>query len=397
MIMEKRTPPVALGDLVEVRPRELVAGGESLAKIEGFPLFVRALYPGDAALVRVTEVKSGFARARVETMVEQSGERRAEPCSLAGVCGGCDWTALRLDAQLAAKRRILESSLRRVGKFSETALPPITLHPSPLSYRIRSRLHVDPSSREIGFYALRSHQVVPLARECEVVGPEVIRHLDGLREHAREEGNGKAIETFESGSSFSFCSADQQAQPMTLAVGDFSYHLSTKAFFQVNRHLLPKLLELVSACASQTSPRNVAFDLYAGVGFFTLPLSRLFEIVYGVEGSEISHSFAKLNASGHQKIRLFNESVEQFFKRGMRNADLILVDPPRGGLTPAVIEGIDGTMARRVCYLSCDPVTFSRDAARLTRRGWSLRSLDLVDLFPNTHHIETLSSFEREP
>src|SRR5436189_5560030 len=159
------------GDEVTVEPTELVAGGAALARIDGFPIFVTNVYPGDVAVGRLLEVKKGFARADLTRLIAPSPLRRAVPCPIAGECGGCDWTALRLDAQLRAKERILRESLRRIGKIN--APPDIALHPSPLNYRLRSRLHRDGDA--VGFFAIRSNDVVPLARECEVVGVETAR------------------------------------------------------------------------------------------------------------------------------------------------------------------------------------------------------------------------------
>ena len=145
-----------------IEPSELVAGGAALAKVDGFPIFVTNVYPGDVARVRIVEVKKGFGRAELLEVVTPSPLRREQPCPIANECGGCDWTSLRLDAQLAAKERILRESLRRDGKLA--SIPPITLHPSPLNYRLRSRLHTDGES--VGFYAAGSHRVVPLSVNC---------------------------------------------------------------------------------------------------------------------------------------------------------------------------------------------------------------------------------------
>src|SRR5881394_584283 len=160
------------GDEIVIEPSELVAGGAALARVDGFPIFATNVYPGDVARVRLTEVKKGFARAELVRIDKASALRRAAPCPIAGECGGCDWTALRLDAQLTAKKRILTESLRRIGKIHEH--PPIAVHPSPLNYRLRSRLHRDGDA--IGFFATGSHRVVPLARECEVVGLATREH-----------------------------------------------------------------------------------------------------------------------------------------------------------------------------------------------------------------------------
>src|SRR5215212_5885004 len=162
------------GDVVTITPSDLVAGGDALARIDGFPVFASNIFPGDVARVRLYEVKKGYAKAELVEVMTPSAWRRAIPCPIAEECGGCDWTALRLDRQLEAKQRILTESLRRIGKFDPETLPAIRVHPSPLNYRLRSRLHRDGDS--VGFYAMRSNRVVPLARECEVVGLATVRH-----------------------------------------------------------------------------------------------------------------------------------------------------------------------------------------------------------------------------
>jgi tRNA/tmRNA/rRNA uracil-C5-methylase (TrmA/RlmC/RlmD family) len=357
-----------IGDQITIEPAELVAGGAALARIDGFPIFVASVYPGDVARVRITEVKKGFARAELVEVVRPSVLRRALPCSVAGECGGCDWTALRLDAQLHAKERILRESLRRIGKIE--VHPPIALHPSPLNYRMRSRLHRDGDA--VGFYAMGSHRVVPLARECEVVG---IKTAQDPIEGERWEIDGRLI---------------HGEQEIEIRVDRFNYRLSTSSFFQVNRHLLATMLRLVIAHAARVQRKRLANDLFAGVGFFTLPLAKIFDRVISVEGSAVSHRYAQINAPPNVEAVL--GSIEAY---EMPGADFIFLDPPRAGAQRKVIDAI-GTRAREmICYLSCDPVTFSRDASRLIASGWRLATLDLLDLFPNTHHVETLASFER--
>ena len=337
-----------------------MAGGDALARIDGFPIFTANVYPGDVARVRISEVKKGFARAELVQVVTPSALRRAAPCPIAGECGGCDWTALRLDAQLAAKKRILTESLRRIGKIHEH--PPISVHVSPLNYRLRSRLHREGDA--IGFFAMGSHRVVPLAPECEVVGLETAKHpVEGTT----WEIDGQII------------AGDV---PLTIRVGEFTYQLSTSSFFQVNRHLLSTLLRLVTGHAARVRQKRIAIDLYAGVGFFTLPLKKVFKRVIAVEGS----------ADPEAPAEIVQSPVERF---DIPDADFIFLDPPRAGTRKSVVDAIARRAREIVCYLSCDPVTFSRDANRLTASGWRLVTLDLIDLFPNTHHVETLASFER--
>jgi len=375
------------GDEITIEATELVAGGAALARVDGFPIFADGLFPGDVARVRLFEVKKGFARAELVSVVSASALRRAEPCPIANECGGCDWTALRLDAQLAAKQRILTESLRRIGKLDPAALPPIAIHPSPLNYRLRSRLHRQGDA--VGFYAMRSNRVVPLVRECEVVGVETARRF-GSSEGAAVPllpvgAHGDAEDIWEVGRDLSMGDAE-----LTIRVDHFTYRLATNAFFQVNRHMLSTLIRLVSAHGSRSRTRHRAIDLYAGVGFFTAPLAELFHRVTAVEGSPVSYRYAKMNVPANVKI--VNMPVESW---PIPKADFIFLDPPRAGARRDVIDSVARNAGEMICYLSCDPVTFSRDAARLTASGWRLSTLDLLDLFPNTHHVETLSSFER--
>ena len=364
------------GAEITIEPTELVAGGAALARVDGFPVFAASLYPGDVAVVRLTEVKKGYARAELVRLLQPSPLRRSMPCPIAEECGGCDWTALRLDAQLVAKEHILRESLRRIGKIYSH--PDITIHPSPLNYRLRSRLHSDGNA--VGFYAMGSNRVVPLAKECEVVGVETASLCRGGLQPAHTKGTDTDI---------------WEVDGQHITEGELTiagYHLSTDSFFQVNRHLLGTMLRLVSEHAARVATKRTAIDLYAGVGFFTVPIAKLFERVTAVEGSRVSHDYAKRNVPAN--VRLVHAAVEQWTER-MPRADLVFLDPPRAGARRDVIDAVGRYAGEMVCYLSCDPVTFSRDASRLIASGWRLSTLDLLDLFPNTHHVETLSSFER--
>lgn len=360
------------GEIITIAPSELVAGGDALSRVDGFPIFAANVYPGDVARARLSEVKKGFAKAELVELLTPSPWRRVAPCPVADECGGCDWTALRLDKQLEAKRRILLESLRRIGKLDVATLPEIRMHPSPLNYRLRSRLHREGDA--VGFYAMRSNRVVPLAKECEVVGVRTAREPD---EGEQWEVDHELV---------------RDEREITLTAGPFTYRLHTRAFFQVNRHLLGTMLRLVDAHAASVSNRRYAVDLYGGVGFFTVPIAQHFQRVTMIEGSPLSAHYARMNVP--RNVKIVDAPVERAIHR-MRETDLVFLDPPRAGTRQEVLRTIAERTNEKIAYLSCDPVTFSRDAGRLTASGWRLSSLDLLDLFPNTHHVETLSSFER--
>jgi 23S rRNA (uracil1939-C5)-methyltransferase len=373
---------VKIGDEIVVSASELVAGGNALARVDGFPIFASNIFPGDVALVRLYEVKKGFAKADLVRLIQASPWRRAEPCPIADECGGCDWTALRLDKQLEAKQHILKESLRRIGKFDPGQLPSITIHPSPLSYRLRSRLQTDGSAT--GFYAMRSNRVVPLTSRCEVVGRLTATAFGA------ECGNPPTSPSSE------IWEIDDQLlsghHELTLHVDEYSWRLSTRSFFQVNRHMHRTMIRLVVGHAARCQSRKSAIDLYAGVGFFTLPLAKVFARVIAVEGSPESVSYARMNVPDNVEVI---EAPVETHARKLPRADLLFLDPPRAGARPEVIGAAAEKATGMICYLSCDPVTFARDAHRLSASGWQLTTLDLLDLFPNTHHVETLASFER--
>jgi tRNA/tmRNA/rRNA uracil-C5-methylase (TrmA/RlmC/RlmD family) len=363
---------VRAGDVITIEAGHLVAGGSALTRVDGAAVFVTGVFPGDVARVRVDEVRKGFAKAHLEELISPGPGRRAAPCPVADQCGGCDWTALRLDHQLQAKRGILVESLRRIGRFDAASLPPIRIHPSPLNYRLRSRLHQD--GDRIGFYAARSHEVIPIPQECEVVGIETARHP--------EPGETWEIE----GRLFS------GGEELVIEADRYRWHTSAGAFFQVNRHLLGTMIRLVRGHALEVGRRETAVDLYAGVGFFTLPLAGLFSRVVAVEGTPLSVRYAKQNVPGN--VRIVEQAVERFASR-LPECDFLFLDPPRAGTRMEVIDSAAARVRERISFLSCDPVTFARDASRLAARGWNIRSLDLLDLFPNTPHVETLASFAR--
>ena len=216
---------------------------------------------------------------------------------------------------------------------------------------------------------MRTNDVVQLPPECEVVG---LRTREEPRDGETWEVDGRLM-----------------AEGELVIDG---YYVTTDAFFQVNRHLLGTLRNLVSGIAARAKKKATAIDLYSGVGFFSRPLAELFEHVTAIEGSEAAHECAKRNVPGN--VTLVNAPVEWWVER-MPRADFVFLDPPRSGARRNVIDAIATRTNEMISFLACDPVTFARDASRLIAAGWRLASLDLLDLFPNTHHVETLASFER--
>jgi 23S rRNA (uracil1939-C5)-methyltransferase len=181
------------------------------------------------------------------------------------------------------------------------------------------------------------------------------------------------------------------SEELTYNTQDSSYRVSAGAFFQVNRHLIDELVHLVTEGQSG----DTALDLYAGVGLFSAALSRSFAQVTAVESSPTS--YADLLYNSQSNVKAVQATTDHFLKKGAGNLrpDLVVVDPPRNGLGEMVVRRLAGLGARHVTYVSCDPATLSRDLAGLLNAGYRVRQAHVVDLFPQTYHVESVFQLDR--
>ena len=192
----------------------------------------------------------------------------------------------------------------------------------------------------------------------------------------------------ENGVSLSPSFTEFETTELTLTIGDERYSYNAEGFFQINAGLLPALVEF----ALDHAAGETAIDLYCGVGLFTLPLARRFKQVIGVEGNPVATRFARrnLDRADLQNVHIVTAGVRDWFRQKVVKADFVLLDPPRAGAESVVIKGIVDTRASRVSYVSCDPATLARDLKKLIAAGYKIESLAAFDLFPQTHHVETV-------
>ncbi len=206
--------------------------------------------------------------------------------------------------------------------------------------------------------------------------PRDLKHLDAV--------------AGENGVSLSPRFAEFETNELSLTVRDEVYHFNAEAFFQINPALLGSLIDFALADAvGQT-----VLDLYCGVGLFTLPLARKFQKVIGVESNSTATRFARRNLqhAGLTNARVISATVTDWFRNAatVGPIDFVLLDPPRAGAESAVIEGILNLHPAQISYVSCDPATLARDLKKLLAAGYTIDSLAAFDLFPQTHHVETV-------
>lgn len=419
----------------------LVPGGKGFGLYEGRPVFVPVSVPGDQILVKTSRDRRSYLEALESEVLQPSPYRKPPPCPHFGICGGCDIQQIEESNQLSAKREILVDALERVGKIRHL-VSRIRLGPSPFwHYRNRIQLKVkwDGGRPVWGFYRSNSHEITRLDG-CLVTLPSLwlfveqlmrwlgtrssllesctsIDILQGDREEflvdfqldahqASRECMTRALHesglmTFRRASFYLTIRSGRSllvAGPgfVSKTVGDIVYQVGQGSFFQVNELMLSPLRD----CATTGTMGRAALDLYCGVGFFSLALARHFNQVLAVElGSAAGRDLRKnLVLNRISNCQLFSQETGAFIRehRGkLGNLDFVLLDPPRAGLLPATVVDVASLRAPLVAYVSCDPTTLSRDLGVFVKHQYEVSSLDILDLFPQTHHFETIAKLRR--
>ena len=424
---------------------KMIYGGEGLARLPGNEagpgksVFVPFVLPGEQVEAEVTEEKRGFARAQLDSVVEQSPLRIHADCPYFQRCGGCHYQHTSYENQLTIKAEILRETLRRTAKLEVPC--DLQIHASPpWNYRNRARLKVQASPGfNLGYYKFRSHELLPI-KQCPISSPLINQAIaalwskghegllpDSLREielFANDADGALLIEIYVShGTSadeahqacepvsgllphlrgvvaFESVREGQSSDPKKLAelgenslqysVASSSYKVSAGAFFQVNRFLLNDLATTVLSDHSG----KLALDLYAGGGLFSAVLAKRFAQVVAVEASQTSHADLRHNAP--PEVKAVRASADQFLaKASVLQPDLVIVDPPRSGVGENVVRGLESAKATHITYVSCDPSTLARDLRGLVNAGYRIEQAHLLDMFPQTFHIETVFHLAR--
>jgi 23S rRNA (uracil1939-C5)-methyltransferase len=384
------------GALLDVRVERILPGGVGLAHAEGQTVFVSLAAPGDLARVRVESTRGRAAFASIIEVLEPSGVRAEPPCPYFGRCGGCDFQQLTYDAQLAAKAEIVRDCLRRVAHAEPPAEIEVVPSPEVWRYRSRARWQHDALRRHLGYYERGSHRVCDVA-DCPVAAPPVAGRLARLRGMLAEGTLPQAAE-FEAVAGDEGVALTPPVEPedgreQVRRIGGETYHFDAGCFFQINHALLAPLVE--EGLRGTAEGGETALDLYGGVGLFTLPLARRFRRVVAVEGNPAAAVYARRNLSDASltNARVETSAVGDWLARhaeDLGGADFILLDPPRAGAEPEAVRGIISLKPAHVSYVSCDPATLARDLRRLLDAGYRLHSLRAFDMFPQTHHVETV-------
>lgn len=422
---------------MNVRIEKLVYGGEGLGyaagpppQRAGKPVFVPFVLPGEIVAVVPTQETRKLIRALPEKILEAAADRVEPPCPYFTHCGGCHYQHLSYEQEVALKVEILRETLRRLGGIDwPGAIPAATA--APWDYRNRIQLQLGPhpvraDRLQIGYYRQGSHTLCGV-EQCPISSPrlnELICALQSLNAAGHLPRRLRQVEAFVTAEDapgwltlsapvldfapdvladrlrsawpgvesilFTETSSGQRvlvgSGGTRYRVGEEDLRVSHNAFFQVNRYLLPEVVARVQGQLAGTT----ALDLYAGVGLFARHLARCFERVAAVEADADTAADLAANTATLANLQPHCADAGAFLADWRTPVDAAVLDPPRTGLSKEVVRELVRVRPRAVVYLSCDPATLARDVKALTT-AFRIESFELIDLFPQTFHIETLA------
>lgn len=420
------------GQEIEVTVEKPASGGRMIARHEGQVILVLGTVPGESVVARVERVEKRLAFATVTKVTSPSADRRdggADP-----LCGGCLFAHIGYARQVALKAEIIADAFARIGRVPLGRAVPVV--PSPeRAYRMRARFHVQ--NGRTGFFREGTHELCDAAATGQLT-PAALDAVEACRA-ALEDGGGSpvSLELSENVAAdqrsihvelrggapasadvlrgaaatagLTGCTARAQdgalvsagepivTDPLALLTsgrartGTLGRHPAS--FFQTNRYLLPGL---VARVLDAVPAAGEVFDLYAGVGLFSVAMAATGRAgIVAVEGDRMSGADLARNAAPFTgSLRVVVGRVEDALSKGLTSATIV-VDPPRTGISRDAMAAIVNSDAARIIYVSCDPPTMARDARRLLDAGYRLESLDGFDLFPNTPHVEVVGSFQK--
>jgi 23S rRNA (uracil1939-C5)-methyltransferase len=435
----------ARGELLTLDVESLAYGGKGVARRNGYVVFVSGGLPGDRVTAQVTKAKRGYAEASATEIIRESPDRVAPRCDHGGEpCPGAPWQGLAYEEQLRHKQTQVEDALVRLGGLEGFELEPI--EPAVERWRYRNKLEYSFGEREgelvLGFHARGRWDLIVDAEDCQLASERNNALRNELRDWARSAGlpawdrraqegvlrNLVIREGRRSGQLQSrlVTSASEIPRPPvdlhtiiegpgsttdgpTGAIGeeyleeelcDLRFRISHRAFFQTNTEMAERLYGIATDMAGLTGSERV-FDLFCGIGTLGLTMAKRAGEVWGIEIVPDAIVDAEENASrnGIENARFRAGDARKEIRPLLEEAgrpDVVVVDPPRAGLSKKIVRRLIECEAPRIVYVSCNPTTLAPNAAQLAEAGYRLRRVKPVDMFPQTPHIECVALLEKD-
>jgi len=398
-------------EAMQLIPDRLVAGGDAMARdVDGRVVFIEGALPGEVVEVEVEEAKKDFAKARLIEVVERSPLRDAPSCShRRNGCGGCDWMHLRPDAQLDAKIEIVRESLRRIGRLDPLVVDGLVHRGgavSPFGYRTTIRVVGGPNG-SVGYRAQGSNDVVEVT-SCPIAESKLSRLLAVIE---ADDGAELTLRTSVATGAITAIWDKQYRKsirgvPATVHIGERAWltervaghdlRVSAGSFFQSGVQAAELLVAAVQAAAPELATARHAVDAYGGVGLFAVAAMSDAQHVTVIESTKSACLDAEHNLTGRVASVLRADVSGWTAPTGdgpTPLVDVIVADPARPGLAKPGVAALAAAGAGVLVLVSCDPVSLARDVSLLSEAGYVPERVEVLDLYPNTHHVETVTRF----
>lgn len=386
-------------ELVELTTTGIAHGGEAVGRHDGQVVFVRGALPGERVRVSITDAPGHgrFKRGVVTDVLDASPERVTAPCEYAGRCGGCDWQFVSLPGQRELKARVIREQLQRLGgepadRWSDLVVQQVAGDDSGLHWRTRMRYAVDAAGRA-GLHPYHSRDVLPV-HQCLLAAPG-INDLDVLQSEWADTSEVLAIAP--AGPPVALADPRPGEAKVTESAAGRTWSMDATVFWQVHPGAADTLARAVVESA-RPKPGEHVIDLYAGVGLFAAAV--LGDLGAGgrvdaVESNALAVKSARRTFHDDVNVHLHEGSVERWLRQTpLRRCDIVIADPPRSGAGKDVLERIFRLRPRAFVYVACDPAALARDVRLAREAGWHLTGLQAFDIFPMTHHVESVALFE---
>jgi len=402
----------------EIQLEKLTYGGAAMGRLsDNRAVFVPFGLPGERVRVRLVEEKKNFARGEIVEILEASPDRIEAKCIHFGECGGCHYQNLPYEKQTQAKKDVLIDQLKRIGKLENPPVKLMAACPNPWNYRNHVQFHLTDVGK-VGYARAAGMRVLEIS-ECHLPEPSIdeLWHqlefepetniervslragMDDDLMLVLESGTPETPELeIEAGISVTHVYEENTivlagSDHVIMRVLDRDFKVSAASFFQVNIVMAEKMVEYLLGNLP-INQSTTLLDVYCGVGLFTAFLASKCGRVIGIESSESSCEDFTVNLDEFDNVELYEGEAEDVIPYLEATPDIVVVDPPRAGLDKVVVDGILKLHPSLIVYVSCDPSTLARDAARLINGGYTLKEVTPFDLFPQTYHIESISIFE---
>jgi tRNA/tmRNA/rRNA uracil-C5-methylase (TrmA/RlmC/RlmD family) len=393
-----------VGQRLTVDIEKIAHGGHFIARHESengkkAVIFVRHAIPGEKVEIEITSTSSNFIRADVINVISPSPDRVQAPCAYShrDGCGGCDFQHISISRQRTLKSEVIKEQFERIAKMDISV--EVEEVGEPLHWRTRVTATTD-SNGALGFYSSRSHRVIPV-KDCLIALPEIgiaAMSTQKLSPDVRieiaysSEGERMVAEAPKSGDG----KFRQNTGPAVLheRVGEELLQVSQRSFWQGHKRAPEVLTEVVRNFA-QLQEGEVVLDLYGGVGLFTSACLKdvgTSGSIHLIEGSKDATADAKNNFASESNVEISTGDVAKIITR-INRTDVVILDPPREGAGKEVVQEITRLTPRSIVYVACDPAALARDTAYLKENGYNLEKIRAFDLFPMTHHIESIALF----